>query len=212
MTIVLVSIPWKNSNLGAVWLHFFDRLHFFDHSIFITHHSSLNFSHPFGIITQFPSLNIFHTICEPIPVSQCSFFFLSVPKLTEANIYKKKKEKKNPELKPEPVEKKKKKNRTANLGKKKSQSGQKLRLVLFMGPSYVFNYKNAIELWVMETENSQNVFLVSITHNSKIRKLSNGNRVIVCQTTFLLWIPPFFSYELWKLRIELSNLPIQTPP
>ena len=35
---------------------------------------------------------------------------------------------------------------------KKSQSGQKLRLVLFTGPSYVFNYKNVIELWVMETE------------------------------------------------------------
>ena len=30
--------------------------------------------------------------------------------------------------------------------KKKSQSGQKLRLVLFAGPSCVFNYKNAIEL------------------------------------------------------------------
>ena len=136
----------------------------FHHSSLITHHSSLNFSHSFGIITQFPSLNIFHTICGSIPVSRYIFFL--VPKLT----------------------------------KKKSQSGQKLRLVLFMGPSYVFNYKNAIELWVMETENSQNVFLVSITHNSKIRKLSNGNRVIVCQTTFLLWIPPFFSYELWKLK------------
>ena len=32
--------------LGAVWLHFFH------HSIFITHHLSLNFLHPFGIITQ----------------------------------------------------------------------------------------------------------------------------------------------------------------
>ena len=39
------------------------------------HYSSLNFSHPLGIITQFPSLNIFHTICGPIPISQCSFFF-----------------------------------------------------------------------------------------------------------------------------------------
>ena len=26
------------------------------------------------------------------------------------------------------------------------------------------------------------------------------------QITFLLWVPPFLSYELWKLRIELSNL------
>ena len=64
----------------------------------------------------------------------------------------------------------------------------------------------------METENRQNVFSVSITHNSKIRELSDRNRVIVCQTTFLLRVPPFLSYELWKLRIELPNLPIQTPP
>ena len=29
---------------------------------------------------------------------------------------------------------------------------------------------------------------------------------------FLLWVPPFLSYELWKLRIELWKLPIQTAP
>ena len=62
----------------------------------------------------------------------------------------------------------------------------------------------------METENSQKLFLVSITHNSKIRELSDGNRVIVCQTNFLLWVPPFLSYELWKQRIELSKNSIQT--
>ena len=62
-------------------------------------------------------------------------------------------------------EEEKKKNRTANPEKKKSQSGQKLRLILFAGPSCVFNYKNDIELWVMETENSQKLFSFSITHN-----------------------------------------------
>ena len=89
----------NDKTLGAVWLHFFD------HSISITHNSSLNFSHPFGIITQFPSLNIFHIICGPIPVSWYNFFFFFflVPKLTEASIIKLKK---------------KKKNRTANPGKK----------------------------------------------------------------------------------------------
>ena len=46
----------------------------------------------------------------------------------------------------------------------------------------------------METENS--LFSVSITHNSKIRELNDGNKVIVCQTTFLLWVLPFLSYEL----------------
>ena len=67
----------------------------------------------------------------------------------------------------------------------------------------------------METKNSQNVFSVSITHNSKIRELSYENRVMETelsfgQTTFLLWVPPFLSYELWKLRIELRKLLIQT--
>ena len=67
----------------------------------------------------------------------------------------------------------------------------------------------------METENSQNVFSVFITHNSKIRELSDGNRVMKTelsfgQTIFLLWVPPFLSYELWKQRIELSKNSIQT--
>ena len=45
------------------------------------HHSSLNFSHPFGIITQFPSLNIFHTICGPymsVGVTFSLVFFFSL--------------------------------------------------------------------------------------------------------------------------------------
>ena len=69
---------------------------------------------------------------------------------------------------------------------KKSQSGQKLQLVLFAGPSCVFNYKNAIELWVMETKNNQKLFSVSITHNLKIRELSDGT-------------------ELWKQSYHLPN-------
>ena len=53
----------------------------------------------------------------------------------------------------------------------------------------------------METENSLWLFSVSITHNSKIRELSDGNRVMKTelsfgQTTFLLWVPQFLSYEL----------------
>ena len=67
----------------------------------------------------------------------------------------------------------------------------------------------------MSYENNQRLFSVSITHNSKIRELSDRNRVMETelsfgQTTFLLWVPPFLSYELWKLRIELSNLVGQT--
>ena len=40
--------------------------------------------------------------------------------------------------------------------------------------------------------------------------LSDENRVIVRQTDIELWVSPFLSYELWKLRIELSNLVGQT--
>ena len=36
----------------------------------------------------------------------------------------------------------------------------------------------------METENSQNVFSVSITNNSKIRELSDGNRVMEIELSF----------------------------
>ena len=66
---------------------FFLSLNFY-HSSLIIHYSSLNFSYPFGIITQFPSLNIFHTICGPIPINRYNFFFFLVAKLTEANIKK----------------------------------------------------------------------------------------------------------------------------
>ena len=43
----------------------------------------------------------------------------------------------------------------------------------------------------METENSEKLFSISITHNSKIRELSDGNRIMKTelsfgQTTFLL--------------------------
>ena len=36
----------------------------------------------------------------------------------------------------------------------------------------------------METENSQKLFSVSITHNSKIRELSDGNKVIEIELSF----------------------------
>ena len=62
----------------------------------------------------------------------------------------------------------------------------------------------------MEIENSQKVFSVSITHNSKIKELSNGNKKLetelwLAKQTFfseLGWVPPFLRIELWKLRIE----------
>ena len=60
------------------------------------------------------------------------------------------------------------------------------------------------------------MFSVSITHHSKIKELSNRNRVVKtkwwwCQTDFKLWVPPFLSYKLWKLSYELWKLTNQTP-
>ena len=51
-------------------------------------------------------------------------------------------------MKKEEEEEKKRRRREPNSQpkKKKVKSGQKLRLVLFAGPSCVFNYKNVIEL------------------------------------------------------------------
>ena len=115
--------------------------------------------------------------------------------------------------KEEEEKKKKKKNRTANPGKKKNQSGQKLRLVLFVGPSCVFNYKNTIELWVMETENSQKLFSVSITHTSKIRELSDGNRVMETKLSFAKQPFCYGSHYFWVMSYgnrELSYLKRQS--
>ena len=90
----------------------------FRHSISITHHSLFNFSHPFGIITQFLSLNIFHTICGSYTCHSAAFcfcfcffvFFFSSTQIIESmkeerkkkssnhpNLVKKKKEKKKGE-------------------------------------------------------------------------------------------------------------------
>ena len=49
-------------------------------------------------------------------------------------------------MKKEEEEEKKKKPNSQPRKKKKVKSGQKLRLVLFVGPSCAFNYKNVIEL------------------------------------------------------------------
>ena len=84
----------------------------FRHSISITHHLLFNFSHPFGIITQFPSLNIFHTICGSYTCHSAAFcfcfcffvFFFSSTQIIESM----KEERKKKKFKsPEPSEKKK---------------------------------------------------------------------------------------------------------
>ena len=121
--------------------------------------------------------SIFFTLfVGSIPITQCNiFFFFLVPKLTEPS--EKKKKKKKPRI--EPVKERRRRRKIKNKiteqptrrrkEKKKSKVVKSCGWVLFVGPLCVFNYNITIELWVMETENSQNVFSVSITHNSKIR-------------------------------------------
>ena len=79
-----------------------------------------------------------------------------------------------------------------------------------MGPLCVFNYNIDIKLWVMEIENSQNVFLVSITHNSKIRELSDINRVTDFPNNLFAMGPTIFELrvmetEIWVMEIAKPN-------
>ena len=93
--------------------------------------------------------------------------------------------------------KKKKKNQTTNPREERKKKVKRCGWILLVGSLCVFNYNIVIELWVMKTENSQNVFLVSITHNSKIRKLSDGNRVMETELSFTK--KPFYygSHHFW---------------
>ena len=59
------------------------------------------------------------------------------------------------------------------------------------------------------------MFSVFITHNSKIREFSDGNKKLeteLCgaKQTSQLWVPPFLSYELWKQSYKLWKSLIQT--
>ena len=134
------------------------------------------------------------------------FLFSSVPQLTKPSEKKKKKNRtdltseKNKKKKERKEKKKSRTDRTANPGEKKNRTDRtsekkkksqrsKVAVEYCLWVPYVCLITILLlsyELWVMETEISQNVFSVSITHNSKIRELSDENRVIVCQTTFFV--------------------------
>ena len=92
-------------------------------------------------------------------------FFSSIPKLTE------------------PREK-----------KKKLKVVKSCDWVLFVGPLYVFNYNIVIKLWVMETENSQNVFSVSITLTQK-----SDNWVMETELSCAKRILSYGSHHFWVM-------------
>ena len=176
--------------------------------MFVWHHHSLSITQYFSHYLWAPYLSLGAVF---------SFFFSLVPKLTEPSKKKKTQNKPNSERRrrrkkriKQPTQEKK--------GKKKSQKVvRSCGWVLFVSPLCVFNYNIAIELWVMKTENSQNVFSVSITHNSKIIALSDGNRVmeteLSCAKRILsygshnFWV---MSYRNWELSYEnrLSKQPL----
>ena len=129
-------------------------------SSLITHHSSLNFSHSFGTITHFPSLNIFHTICGPYTCHSELFFFFQYPKTRTQ--WKKKGKKKvqitRTQWKKKTKQKQKQKQKPWRRNQTQKKKGKKkvkrCGWVMTSGSPCVFNYKNVIELWVIETKNS----------------------------------------------------------
>ena len=106
--------------------HFRPCLVYFFWSLIITHHSKIPCL--FGTITHFPSLNIFHTICEPhtYHLVQLFFFFLlqypNSPNLVKKR--RKRRRSRNPEQ-TEPVKeegkKEKKKRRRSNPGEERTE-------------------------------------------------------------------------------------------
>ena len=183
----------KLESLRAVWIHFFWSLNF-HHSSLITHNSLL-ITLKYHVCLA-PSLtshcSIFFTLfVSPILITRCIFFFFLVPKLTEPS--EKKQKQKNKKKNP------KHEDRTSEKKKRSQKVVKSCGWVLFVGPLCVFNYNIAIELWVMETENSQNEFSVSITHNSKIRELSNGKRVIETELSFAKRTMSYGSHHFWVM-------------
>ena len=61
----------------------------------------------------------------------------------------------------------------------------------------------------METENTQKLFLVSITHNSKIRELSDGNRAIKTELLFAKQTFCYGSHHFLVMSYENRELSYQ---
>ena len=58
----------------------------------------------------------------------------------------------------------------------------------------------------METENSQNVFSISITHNSKIKELSDKNRVMKTELSFVKQLFYYGYYHFWVMKYKNREL------
>ena len=61
----------------------------------------------------------------------------------------------------------------------------------------------------METKNSQKLFSVSITHNSKIRELSDENRVMETELLFAKQTFCYGSHHFWVMSYGNRELSYQ---
>ena len=148
------------------------------------------------------------------------FFFFQYPKSPKLILKKKKiqtananpererKKQKNKNCTANPRPKKKEQTANANPGKKK-KSVKKWSKVAAMGPLCVFNYNIVIQLWIIKTENNQKLFSVSITHNSKIRELSNENRVMETELLFTKQTFCYGSHHFWVMSYGNKELSYQ---
>ena len=142
----------KKDYLGHVWMHIFHQIFITQFPLLITHHFKI--LHPFGTNTQYFS----HYLWAPYLSLDATFLFFS--QYPETRTRKGKKIiKKNPDhpnpVKEEGKKRKRKKEEPRRREEKKKVGWSKGAAELWlMGPPCVFNYKNAIELWVMETKNS----------------------------------------------------------
>ena len=61
----------------------------------------------------------------------------------------------------------------------------------------------------METENSKNMFSIFISHNSKIRELSDGNRVMETELSFAKQPFCYVSHHFWVISYGNRELSYQ---
>ena len=181
--------------------HFFLSLNFHHSSLIALNTKVVWYYHPVSITHYFS-----HYLGAP-HLSQCSFFFpvprnpnpvkKKIPvKKTEPSEEERKKKKKTSEDRTQ-WRRKEKKNpvKTEPVRKKKKKKIQLVKRCGWVGPSCVFNYKNVIELWVMETKNL---------------KLSYGLpnklflRIEMGLTIFENWV---METKNWVMRIDEPNSP-----
>ena len=150
------------------------------HSLLITYHSSLKIPYTFGTITQYFS----HCLWAPY-LSLGTTFFFPVPKLTEPNKKKRKKE----TQKPEPSERRRKKKQELKTEPRK-RKGKKMVNRCGCGSLHV-------------------CLITKVSLNYDWWKQKIGNKVMVLPNGLFTISPTIF--ELWVMETELWVMEIDDP-